>query len=798
MKRNFLPIVLLLLTQCLAQLSYGQNTQLMNYGATWKYYDLGTNPGSNWTGSSFNDSTWQSGAGFLGYGDPWIVTCLHSGCSASAQCTPTCGTKFITTWFRKTLNITNVSAFDSVRFNAKRDDGIIVYVNGTEVWRDNMPATTVYDTTWSSTTIDGVAETTAVTKVLPISYFVNGNNTIAVELHQRGPTSSDITWDMEAIGIHNIPVPVSLTRGPYLQVGGQTAVNVRWRTNLLSKSRVEVGTVLGTYPTVVNDSVKTTEHEIRVTGLTPDTKYYYRFGTDTSYLQGDSSNFFVTAPADTATRKITIAAFGDCGRNDNNFQSGTLSAYQNYLSSIGRKTSDVFLLLGDNAYNAGLDAEFQSNFFNVYSSNILKNHMLFPSPGNHDYANDAGRQADHNVPYYSIFSMPSNGESGGVASTKKGYYSFNWGNIHFLSLDSYGEENSGTTRMYDTLGEQVLWIKNDLAANTKKWVIAYWHHPPYTMGSHNSDNETELVNIRQNFIRILERYGVDLIICGHSHDYERSYLLKGYYGNEASFNITAHTADSSSGKYNGSVNSCPYTTPSGKVNHGTVYVVAGSAGADGGVQAGYPHNALPFSQDDGGMLYLEVEKNRLDAKFIRRDNVIADQFTIMKDVNRKDTITVIQNQPVSVAASWLGAYAWNNNTNTRSITVTPATDTVLTVKDSTGNTCLTDNFVIHVIPDTTGNSHTSAGNTKASLDGAGIHPVPANNVLQLEYDATVAAEYSYRIYDIQGRQLLSGSKISGTGRQQINIDVRSLPVQQVLLLKVTAEGKEKVFRFTRQ
>jgi hypothetical protein len=60
-----------------------------------------------------------------------------------------------------------------------------------------------------------------------------------------------------------------------------------------------------------------------------------------------------------------------------------------------------------------------------------------------------------------------------------------------------------------------------------------------------------------------------------------------------------------------------------KSNHGTVYVVAGSAGADGGVQAGYPHNALPFSQDDGGMFYFEVDSNRLDAKFIRRDGQIA-------------------------------------------------------------------------------------------------------------------------------------------------------------------------------
>jgi 3',5'-cyclic AMP phosphodiesterase CpdA len=161
------------------------------------------------------------------------------------------------------------------------------------------------------------------------------------------------------------------------------------------------------------------------------------------------------------------------------------------------------------------------------------------------------------MPYYDLFTMPKNGELGGVASTTEAFYSYNIGDVHFLSLDSYGEESN--LRMYDTAGAQVNWIKADLAANTRKWVIAYWHHPPYTMGSHNSNSETELVNIRENFYRILERNGVDLIICGHSHDYERSYLLKGYYKanpgdpqlNENNFNVNTHTASSSSGKYNG-------------------------------------------------------------------------------------------------------------------------------------------------------------------------------------------------------------------------------------------------------
>lgn len=669
-----------------------------DYRSAWKYLDNGTNQGTAWTGTGFSDATWASDTGWFGYGDPTFVTKLINGCG-TVVANPTCTNKYITTYFRKVISIPSTAAYDSVKLSIIRDDAVAVYVNGTEVWRcPNMPTGTLSYTTQALSAIGNAAETTAVVKTIPISTFINGNNTIAVELHQESGTSSDVNFNMRMEGVRRITTPVAtavtLSYGPYLQMGSQTAANVRWRTNVASKSRAMFGTVAGTYPIVVNDASLVTDHEVRVTGLLPNTKYYYRFGTDTSILQGDTANFFTTAPADTSTRRVTVAVFGDCGQNNASYQSTTLTAYRNFLATNGLKAADLMLLGGDNAYNNGTDAEFTTKFFAPYSGNILKNHMLFPAPGNHDY--DNGGRFDIGVPYYSIFSMPSAGESGGVPSGTEAYYSFDWGNIHFLSLDSYGKGDGNTTRMYDTAGAQVTWIKADLAANTKKWVIAYWHHPPYTMTSHNSDGESELVNIRQNFIRILERYGVDMIICGHSHAYERSYLMKGHYGAEATFNKVAHATDSSTGKYNGSTNSCPYTYPSGKNAHGTIYVVAGSSGASGGAQAGFPHNALPFAVNDGGMFFLDINDNRLDAKFVRRDNTIFDQFTIVKDTKLKDTIDAWPGTSISLNASWPGAYAWNNGATNRNTTiVVPNTDTLITVKDSLVRTCLTDQHFIN-------------------------------------------------------------------------------------------------------
>jgi hypothetical protein len=656
-------------------------TTILPFGSSWKYLDNGSNQATAWKNTSFNDAGWTSGNAELGYGDGDEATVVGYGNNAKK--------KYITTYFRKVIAITNPSQYNSFNLTIKRDDGAVVYVNGTEAYRSNMPTGTIGYTTKASSDItdDGAALQST---TLAASLFINGTNVIAVEIHQAATNNADMSFNLQLTAATGFPT-ATLTRGPYLQMVNQTEATLRWRTNVATDSKIEVGQQPGTYTASATNATSSTEHEVRITGLTSDSKYYYRFGSSSQVLQSAVSNYFTTAPPATATRKIRIAAFGDCGRNDNGYQTNTLNSY---LNVTGSNPAEVLLLLGDNAYDAGTDAEYQSNFFNPFSNSILKNHAVFPAPGNHDYANTAARQADHNIPYYSNFTLPSNAQCGGLASNTEAYYSFDWGNIHFLSLDSYGTESPNNTRLYDTLGPQVTWIKNDLAANTKKWVIAYWHHPPFTMGSHNSDSETELVNIRQNFIRILERNGVDMILCGHSHNYERSYLLKNYYSNELSFNPAIHTASNSSAKYDGTVNSCPYETVSGKVNHGTVYVVAGSAGASGGVQAGYPHNALPFSVNDGGMLYFEVEDNRLDAKFIREDGLIADKFTIIKDANKNTTVSIAAGASTTLTASWVGSYSWSTGETTRSITVAPPGNATYYVGD--GGTCLSDTFNVAI------------------------------------------------------------------------------------------------------
>lgn len=665
---------------------FSQQTTIFNTGSAWKYKDNGSDQGTAWLSPSFNDTGWSSGGGQFGYGDGDEATVLNA-CGTVTQY-PSCSNKYITYYFRKTFNLSNVNAYTNYIMNFKRDDGIIIYINGTEVYRENMPTGTVTYTTISSSNCSDDGGTVFNSKLSTVaSKLVSGSNTIAVEIHQTGGSSSDVTFEMELLG-EKIGGGASLTRGPYIQKANNGSVVLKWRSDIAVDSKVTFGADTGSLVNTVLDTSKVLEHTLLVSGLKPYTKYYYTIGTSQGVMQGNTDNYFVTTPEDGRIGKYTFWVAGDCGNNSTN-QQQVLSRYNSY---IGDNITDGFLLMGDNAYNSGTDAEFTSNFFNIYKGTILKHAALWPVPGNHDYENSATRQDDHAMPYYTIFDVPSNGGSGGVASNTEAFYSYNYGNVHFLALDSYGEE--ANLRLYDTMGAQVQWIKKDLEANKLPWVIAYWHHPPYTMASHNSDSETELALIRSNFIKLLERYGVDMVMCGHSHGYERSRLMKGHYGNEASFSAS-YNLSTSSAVYDGSSNSCPYFKDS-LHNDGTVYVVAGSAGQLGGQQSTYPHNAMYTSNvTNGGSLVLEIEGNRLDAKWLCADGVIRDKFTIMKEAGKKQTYQLSLGDSAVLEASWKGDYNWNTQSSVeKSVVIKPVKNVDYIVKDNYN--CVADSFRVTV------------------------------------------------------------------------------------------------------
>src|SRR5262249_27713364 len=153
-------------------------------------------------------------------------------------------------------------------------------------------------------------------------------------------------------------------------------------------------------------------------------------------------------------------------------------------------------------------------------------------------------------------------------------------NAHFISLDSHDTDRS-------TNGLMLRWLKADLTANTQTWAVAYWHHPPYSKGSHDTDDDRDgdarSREMRENVLPVLEEGGVDLVLCGHSHTYERTALLDGHYRRSTNFS-RAFVLDAGEGCED---SGGPYRklTAGPAPHQGTVYVVAGSSGQNSGVKA---------------------------------------------------------------------------------------------------------------------------------------------------------------------------------------------------------------------
>lgn len=161
-------------------------------GSSWKYLDNGTDQGIAWTGTMFGDSGWKTGNAQLGYGDGDEATKVSFG--------PSSTNKYITTYFRKTFQVADASAFTSLFLELKRDDGAVIYLNGNEIYRNNMPVGPIAYNTLASHYVDGTAEAAFIKATLSSQYLVTGTNVLAVEVHQSSVTSSDISFDLKLSG----------------------------------------------------------------------------------------------------------------------------------------------------------------------------------------------------------------------------------------------------------------------------------------------------------------------------------------------------------------------------------------------------------------------------------------------------------------------------------------------------------------------------------------------------------------------------------------------------------------------
>ena len=537
---------------------------------------------------------WQAGIHGVGYGDGDDNTLIEDDNSIYSIYT------------RSEFNVADASIILSMTFEVDYDDSYIAWLNGVEISRSSTAPSTP---TWNADAGNhGSSENGTLEPPIDLSAFtselVTGTNVLAIGVWNQAPTSSDMTL-LPRLTLSDAPIPLSVTRSPYLMLGTPTSVTVRWRTSIPTDSAVRYGTSPGALNETASSAAETKEHIVPITGLLPNTKYYYSVGTASETLEGDASDYYIQTTKGPG-EPIRIWAIGDFG-------TGTAPQFEvrdRYYEFTGSTHTDVWLQLGDNAYPNGTDSEYQAKNFSVYDE-LYRKTVTWPTLGNHD-----GQSADSSTEsgvYYDIFTLPRAGEAGGLASGTEAYYSFDYGNVHFVCLDSYDTNRS-------TGGAMLTWLENDLAATAQDWIIAFWHHPPYTKGSHNSDTEIEHMEMRANALPILEDYGVDLVLGGHSHVYERTFLIAGHYGLSTTWDVATHVVDGGDGQTDGD---------------GAYAKGAAKAAQDGAMLSssfGLDHPAHFYVALNWGSVVIDVDRGQMDVKFLRETGAIDDYFTLTRAV----------------------------------------------------------------------------------------------------------------------------------------------------------------------
>jgi Ca2+-binding RTX toxin-like protein len=264
-------------------------TGMVDVGDGWSYLDDGSDQGTAWRQPGFDDGAWPTGPAELGFGDGGEATVLSSGA--------------ITYYFRHDFFLAALPTVDAT-MAVKRDDGAVVYLNGVEVWRDNMPGGSVSAATLASETVAGDDEDVFHGATIPVGAFQLGANEIAVEVHQAGPGSSDLSFDLALWGDATLDEePPTVPDGLAVIGVSATTIDLTWNESTddtaVTKYTVRRGGV------VVGSA---TAAAFRDSGLTPNTTYEYTVEAEDAAGNQSGQSAAKSATTDPDTTPPTVPA----------------------------------------------------------------------------------------------------------------------------------------------------------------------------------------------------------------------------------------------------------------------------------------------------------------------------------------------------------------------------------------------------------------------------------------------------------------------------------------------------------
>jgi acid phosphatase type 7 len=497
--RRILPVLRMLAAICLALLlgitvARADAVALVSVGDEWRFQPGESEFFDSWNEPDFDDHSWyagESGFGASRYGENTLFTGISRG--SGGIC------------FRREFVVSDMLAIRSLTLRCDWQGGFVAFLNGVEIARRNLPGvpgTPVPFDTPASLRYAGVAENFSVTN--PRLLLRPGTNLLAIQVQPYEVGWLDVVLVPELLA--------NFTRGPYLQSVLQDRATVIWRTPASQGGQVEFGA--GETLGGIAVAPVAAAQEVTLTGLKPGTRYSYRVRSGSGAQEVVSPvSSFRTLPA---SGNLDFLLFGDSG-------AGSAAQFK-VARQMALAPADLVLHLGDVIYPMFTIGAADTRCLSVYRG-MLRTMPFFFAWGNHDL--NAGTE-----PFLSAFRQPTNSVSAeehrAEGTLPESFFSFDAGDVHFVVLFapyfSQYQMREGCS--------QLRWLEADLTATTKPWKVLLMHHPVNTSGVHRFDDYNrnrieDRQELAERIMPLAARFGVQLVVSGHDHNYERFHVVRG-------------------------------------------------------------------------------------------------------------------------------------------------------------------------------------------------------------------------------------------------------------------------------
>ncbi|MDR2486351.1 MAG: metallophosphoesterase [Clostridiales Family XIII bacterium] len=512
----------------------GTEETLVAANSQWLYEDsdadLFGDAASDFRSKGFDDTAWKSGNGPLGYpatDRSNYFGAVSEGTTVASRANPNA---ILTYYFRKHFNVTNIADIEALTARVAVDDGYVLYLNGHEVSRLNMPEGAVGAGTTSLAVWEPTETRANVTLDLSAfrQYLIVGDNVIAADVHNRDANSSDIYFGMELKATYGEgggePAPEAdktpTQANVHLGDDAQTEVNFTYTTVAEQPTTVTLtADVPGAQDITVTgeSSVGASNkyfHKIAVSGLASGTAYTYRLGAAPNTVDGR----FKTAPSPDTDEAITFAYLADT-QVSNATNAEALGAT---LAEVQSMNPDFVYLAGDVTDTATNETQWEQLFENGGAfphggADMFRNFAIATVQGNHD-----------NITFNRHINAPATsavtGQDGSGNSLGNIVYTFDYGPITFIMLNLETARGNAGAR-----AEMKSFLEGEVAKAKAlgRWTAVGFHKSLVTGASHITDSD--VVDARKYWCPVFAQLDVDFVLQGHDHVYSRGFVDESGY-----------------------------------------------------------------------------------------------------------------------------------------------------------------------------------------------------------------------------------------------------------------------------